>query len=460
MADENPYARFYESRLGTIVGRPMAFNHRCDPNQRVYQDTLLKNDTIIRVTPGVYDYDQDKILKASKILDEHNEQLKLLRQNGLDGNEKRLAALNRETQERMIKEKLDMRYLTFKPSMPEFLRAFQLLMNRAGTSLFSRGFATKGSDNYITSNIRDALMGAGMNEDSKYRGFNLWVEKSTSISETISSSFTSSVFEGLSSKVSRMSREFQLFTGAAIGNNADAGPEVTTQDNVAKDQASVIGRMISQASSSLSGAKVILPQIWEDSRFDRSYNVSFRFTSPYGDDRSVYMNVIIPFLFILTAALPHQDGPSGMTFPFLLQMDCPGYFSTPMGVITSLSFVKGGQDRLWNASGLPLVIEGTFSVGDLYSSLSLPLDDSMFVTNFGTAAFVNNLVGASLYYAYDTSMKDDLTNYAKGGLLRITDPLNAVKYKSQSMMRYVGIDDKTVSDGLNGFMSGVLGLLR
>jgi hypothetical protein len=434
--------------MGTIFGRPMAFNNRADPNQRVFQDTLLKNNTVIRVTPGKYKYDSEKLKAADKVLAEHAEKLKEIREKGtLDGNETLISKLNQATQEKLIKNKLDMRYLTFEPAMPAFLRAYQLLLNRASTSLFSRGFVGQDAG-YITTNIRDALVNLSANEDKKYRGFSLWVEKSTSVSESVSNSFTSSVFEGLTGKVSRMSREFQQILGFNVGNNAGDGqaPAVETKEGVGQSQADLIGRVISQASASLSGSKVILPSIWEDSRFDRSYNISFRFVSPYGDDRSVFMNVIQPFLFILAMSLPCQDGPSGMTFPFLVQMDCPGYFSTPMGCITNLSFVKGGQDNLWNSSGLPLVIEGTFSVGDLYASLSLPLEDQMFAVNFGTAAFVNNLVGASLYSAYDESLSSKLTNYVKGGLLSVTDPLQDVRYGAQALMRYTGIDETKVPD--------------
>jgi hypothetical protein len=108
-------------------------------------------------------------------------------------------------------------------------------------------------------------------------------------------------------------------------------------------------------------------------------------------------------------------------------------------VISSLSFTKGGSDALFNRSGLPLIIEGTFSVMDLYSSLSLPLTNSQFVTNLGTAAFINNIVGGSLYQTLDTSLLDDIQNYIKGGILRVVSPLNKFEEKKLDLMRYVGL---------------------
>lgn len=452
--DTNPYAGFYKSGFGTIIGRPMAYNSRCDPNQRVFQETLLRNNTIIRVTPGIYNFEKAKLQRAKEILDEHEKEIQKIKSSGGDIAQD-LDAQNTKTQSKLIKEGIDMRYLTFKPAFPQFLQAFQFLINRAGTSLIGRSNAA--TMQKFSTNIMDSLLGVrGAEQSAKFRGFNLWVEKSTSISETVSNSFTNSVFEGLTGKISRASRELSTILGAEFGNiQGGDHRKIETAGNVAIDDASLVGRVIENAGNALTGSKVILPQIWEDSRFDRSYNVSFRFVSPYGDDRSVFLNVIIPFMFILSCALPTQDGPSGMKFPFLVQMDCPGYFSCPMGVINSLSFTKGGSDALFSRSGLPLVIEGTFSVMDLYSSLSLPLDDSQFVTNLGTSAFISNIVGASLYQTEDAALGDKLQNYVKGNILKITNPINNLEAKKLDLMRWVGI----ASDDNQSVINQALGKL-
>jgi hypothetical protein len=124
-----------------------------------------------------------------------------------------------------------------------------------------------------------------------------------------------------------------------------------------------------------------------------------------------------------------------------------------MGVISSLSFTKGGSDALFSRSGLPLVIEGTFSVMDLYSSLSLPLDDSQFVTNLGTSAFISNIVGASLYQAEDVALADKLENYVKGNILKITNPINRLEASKLDLMRWVGIanqdNQSLINQGMN-----------
>jgi hypothetical protein len=138
-------------------------------------------------------------------------------------------------------------------------------------------------------------------------------------------------------------------------------------------------------------------------------------------------------------ALPRQVGVSGLGYPHLLQVDSPGYFSTPMGVIDNMSFQKGGSESLWSDSGLPLVIEGTFSIIDLYNNLSLPINNSGFVTNLGTAAFVSNLVGASMYSVLDPTISTNLANYVKGGLTAAQLPIYESVDRINSLARYVGI---------------------
>lgn len=452
---ENPYVNFYNPGFGTIVGRPLAFNPRCDPNQRIFQETLLQNNTIVRVTPGVYHFDKSKLEEADKILTAHAKKADEIKQSGRKSAARELDDLNTKTQQQLIQGNIDMRYLTFKPAFQEFLTAFQLLINRAGTSLTGRSSASA-STKFSTS-IMDFMLRNNVNQDAQFRGFNLWVEKSTSISESVSNSFGDSVFQGLTDKVRNAANEMQILTGWNVGTLGQSeNKKVSTESSIGSSEASLAGRVAQTAATAISGAKIVLPQIWQDSRFDRSYNVSFRFVSPYGDDRSVFINVIIPFLFIMACALPTQDGPSGLKFPFLMQMDCPGYFSCPMGVINNLSFVKGGSEALFNRSGLPLVIEGTFSVMDLYSSLSLPTNNSQFVTNLGTAAFVNNLVGASLYQSIDAGVMSDLQNYIKGGLVKLTSPLNSLDAKQLDLMRYVGIADSNTQ----GLGSGILNMFR
>ena len=48
----NPYELMYRDNYGFIFGKPLAYLPRTDPNQRVFQKTMLRNNTIVNIIPG------------------------------------------------------------------------------------------------------------------------------------------------------------------------------------------------------------------------------------------------------------------------------------------------------------------------------------------------------------------------------------------------------------------------
>lgn len=131
---EYPYEQFYKPQYGSILGRPLPFNPKADPNQRVYQETMLRNNTIVRFTPGKYKYDSDAMDKAKAVLDNYVKEMKNLENtyaNDPDKKLKEVADLNSRTNAAMIKDNLDLRYLSFEPAIAEFYTSLQLLINKA-----------------------------------------------------------------------------------------------------------------------------------------------------------------------------------------------------------------------------------------------------------------------------------------------------------------------------------------
>ena len=68
---DNPYSNLYNDSAGFIFGKPLAFNPKADPNQRVFQRTLLRNDTIVNFVPGVPYTNQSMVDQANTILTAH-----------------------------------------------------------------------------------------------------------------------------------------------------------------------------------------------------------------------------------------------------------------------------------------------------------------------------------------------------------------------------------------------------
>lgn len=433
-ASGNPYTLMYKDNYGYIFGKPLAYHNRTDPNQRVFQKTILRNNTIMNIVPGIPWQDDAMLATAKDIIDKYYQELEKFRlepENLVPSKErtKRLVRMSTDAQDKLVKAGCDLRYATFKQDIAGFMEAYQMVINRVGTAVF-------GMSNGLTRFATD-LAGVNVKEDAKARGFKVWVEKGTSISESIDNSYTRSVLEDAVKNASGIVKQARfLGQGLGLANAEKSTSQVVSDSN---EQAESVGNIANIASRTLSGATFDFPQIFDESKFNRSYEISFKFTSPYGDDRSVMSYVLLPFLFLLTCALPKQEGPSGHTSPFLLQVDAPGFFSCPMGAITSFSFRKGGDEMLFNNRGLPLVIEGSMSITDLYSNLSLPLSYAQFATNFGTSAFLNTLGGLSLYATMDSSLSNKFTNWVKDGITSVVAPYNIVNEEQLKLQRFFGI---------------------
>ena len=428
----NPYEYYYREHYGYIFGRPLAFNLKADPHQRIYQRTMLKNSTVINIIPGVAKTDNAMLDKAKGILEAHAEAVSRIETSYQSNKQKmagELAGQAAKTQDKLLSNGCDLRYFTFEQKLADFKLSYQLMLQRTGAAIFGW---TRDNISRMTTDAFDL----SVTEDVLKRGFKVWVEKATTVSESVENSFTQSILEAGQKKMSNAARQIKFMGGTVGILNGDSGTTSYEGGNQSMQDASKMSDILSR---SVSGAVMQFPQIYDDSKFSRSYDISFRFISPYGDDRSIYYNVITPFLFLLTCAMPRQDGVSGYTSPYLLQIDAPGYFACPMGVITSFSFNKGGDEKMFNSRGLPLIIEGSFSVTDLYSNLSMPTDYNQFATNIGTAAFLNNLAGLSLYATIDPSVAKMAIDYTTSVLTKVTYPFSKINEEVNKVRRFLGM---------------------
>ena len=68
----------------------------------------------------------------------------------------------------------------------------------------------------------------------------------------------------------------------------------------------IVGSIANEGVSSiLDGGKIIFPDIWSDSSYDKSYQISIKLRSPDNDSLSIFLNVIKPYCKILALTLPH-----------------------------------------------------------------------------------------------------------------------------------------------------------
>jgi len=64
-----------------------------------------------------------------------------------------------------------------------------------------------------------------------------------------------------------------------------------------------------------------------------------------------------------------------------------------MGVIQSLTIERGGDDRLWNVDGMPLEINCTVTIQDMYNTTTLTKNNALVSFNVGLNSYLDNMAG-------------------------------------------------------------------
>lgn len=162
-------------------------------------------------------------------------------------------------------------------------------------------------------------------------------------------------------------------------------------------EGSIFSRIFNGVSSILSGAQLIMPQLWESSSHSKSYSLTFFLYPPYGDDITVYEEVWVPLMHLLAYVLPRQayKNPNSVVSPFLLRCFCKGQFSCQMGIVSSMVIDKSESV---NPNGLPSRIKVTMYIKDLYDEMSMSPANrpGEFVSNQGLMDFLCNTAGMNL----------------------------------------------------------------
>ena len=209
-----------------------------------------------------------------------------------------------------------------------------------------------------------------------------FLDAETSISESFSNSTTESIVAQTVNGYSQAAREIQFIMGSKDSNGVltSIGNAVT---DVASNLASAVGdlgevvagknilsRVANELTTIVTGGKIIFPEIWSDSEYDRSYDITIKLRSPDPDPVSVFLNIYMPIILLVSMAAPHQVGNSSNSYesPFLVRATYKSIFSCDLGIISSLSISKGGPGN-WNVFGQPTYADVSLSIKDLYSSM-------------------------------------------------------------------------------------------
>jgi len=228
------------------------------------------------------------------------------------------------------------------------------------------------------------------------------------ITETASNSFGSgkleNAIEGLKSSANEIYKQMASTVGTAFSDRM-------------KQRASRGFFANTPVAAVVGNASMHWPKFWESSDMSRSYTLSFRLESPYGNYQSLVEYVYKPFLALLALSLPIQTSFYGATTPFVIRCDCPGMFSISEGYVSSIDFRRAPDQNTYNASGLATAIEVNLSISDIDPYLALPVGPSSFANNVNMASWLDSLCGVGYQEIYSggsaASKLKTMANFAK-----------------------------------------------
>lgn len=243
-------------------------------------------------------------------------------------------------------------------------------------------FKTKaGTSGSIGAFVKDVITSASKSLMTDTQWLRFYVDSNASFSESVSNSTTTSMLESYTEKLESISKELDTvrgLTGTDVGALADkamSSVDNYIQENVSGDgaMATLLKRISGNTKQIISGGNFLIPEIWQDSDYGKSYSFTITLSTPYGCKESWYLNIGVPLMHILGLCLPQQLTANTYKSPYLVKCYSPGWFNCNYGIIDSVSIEKG-SDSSWSVGGLPNEIKVSMSVKDLYSTLALPVE--------------------------------------------------------------------------------------
>lgn len=267
--------------------------------------------------------------------------------------------------------------------------------------------------------------------DDNYIQF--YVDASASYSESVSNQTGASMLEGFTGQVESLAKEIGFIMGTAGGSqnvqdflaegasNLDAKVSelsANMDSGVKGWLGTFMTRMSSGAKQVVSGGNFILPEIWQDSTYDKNYSFAVTFATPYGAKLPWFINVGVGICFVLGFVIPLQTSANTYRSPMILKCFSPGWWNCSLGICDSMGFEKGG-DGGWTVYGLPNEIKCNLSIKELYTTLTLPSNLKDFMTNNGMMEFlmvncgidITNQRLSTKYKVWLNLLSNSLSNY-------------------------------------------------
>ena len=237
-----------------------------------------------------------------------------------------------------------------------------------------------------------------------------YINSDTSFTDSFGNETTDSTLASMVNGLSDKAREIQFLLGTAkdaVGEAYDrvaqtVGPIKEQIDNIVNKIAggnSIFTTIANSVKTIVSGGRLLFPQIWSNSSFSRSYNISIKLTTPSTDRVSWWLNIYVPLCHLMALVCPRAEYVNSYTTPFIIKAFYKGMFNIDMGIITEMTFNKG-KEGSWTKDALPTVVDVSFTIQDLYSSMGISSTQHMFkghtLQNVAEMDYVANLCGINI----------------------------------------------------------------
>lgn len=301
----------------------------------------------------------------------------------------------------------DSKFYTFEFAYKQYYSCVNPMLQRIARflNIQDRTIDGKPLDRYSWENYtNEALKGFVSNRESVA----FYIDSDTQISESFSNNTGESTLAQTVNGLSDMGREIQFLLGGAAGVEFEAlkeenrGEVLADFDSFADKYARLIPKNLMNKLSNgfltvASGGKMIFPEIWQDSEFSRSYDISIKLSTPEADNFSWFMNIAVPLIHLICLVAPRQLGANGYQSPFLVRGYYKGFFNCDMGIITQMNIQKGDKGK-WTTNGLPTVVDVNFSLKDLYQIMTITQDDKVIdlLKNTALLDYLANMCGINI----------------------------------------------------------------
>lgn len=228
-----------------------------------------------------------------------------------------------------------------------------------------------------------------------------YVNSEPQVNESFNNSTAQSQIASKMNEIGKVGSELQFLLGGASGKTGLETLGATGAESAAngtyKNTGSIMDSLIGNIQTLIAGGRMAFPEIWQDSSFMRSYNVTIKLDSPDCDTVSIYLNILVPLAHILGMVAPRSLAQNNYISPFLVRAYYKSMFHIDMGIITDCQIQKGDVGA-WTQNGLPTQVTIQLTIKDLYDVMSVALNNgkSDLVGNPAQLDYIASLCGINI----------------------------------------------------------------